>query len=163
MDKSLGTVVQFEHFLTHPKFTSTRYLHCTSPPHLQCRKPSRHNFFDLSTLYWVGKGEGLCIFKMIALLFRTVLVMHIELLLCSYCPKDFCPGLQTLSFESSIPHFHTSFNTPCLHPLIFFKFLLSVTVVLKNVQNVCGANKVYYERCAKGEWNPVLFVRSSCY
>ena len=34
---------------------------------------------------------------MIALLFRTVLVMHIELLLWSYCPKDFCPGLQTLS------------------------------------------------------------------
>ena len=120
MDKSLGTVVQFERFLTHAKFIFARYLHCTSPPHLQYWKPSRHNFFDLSTLYWVGKGEGLWIFKMIALLFRTVFVMHIGLLLCSYCPKDFCPGLQTLSFENSIPHLHTSCNTPCLHPLFFF-------------------------------------------
>ena len=79
-------------------------------------KPSRHNFFDLSTLYWVGKGKGLWIFKMISLRFRTVLVIHIELLLCSYCPKDFCPGLQTPLFANSIPHLHISCNTPCLHP-----------------------------------------------
>ena len=31
------------------------------------------------------------------------------------------------------------------------------------IQNVWGANKVYYGRCANGEWNPVPFVRSSCY
>ena len=53
---------------------------------------------------------------MISLRFRTVLVIHIELLLCSYCPKDFCPGLQTPLFANSIPHLHISCNTPCLHP-----------------------------------------------
>ena len=82
-------------------------------------KPSRHNFFDLSTLYWVRKGEGLWIFKMTALLFRTVRVMHIELLLNSYCLKDFCPGLQTPLFANSIPHLHITCNAPCLHPPIF--------------------------------------------
>ena len=96
-DKSLGTVVQFERSLIYTKFISARYLHCTSPPPpptpLTVLKPSRQNFFDLSTLYWVGKGEGLWIFYMKALLFRTVLVIHVELLLCSYFNKDFCPGL----------------------------------------------------------------------
>ena len=53
---------------------------------------------------------------MTALLFRTVLVIHIELLLCYYCPNDFCPGLQTPLFANSIPHLHISCNTPCLHP-----------------------------------------------
>ena len=53
---------------------------------------------------------------MIALPLRTVLVIHIELLLCSYCPKDFCPGLQTPLFASSICHLHISCNTPGLHP-----------------------------------------------
>ena len=53
---------------------------------------------------------------MIALPFRTVLVIHIELLSYSYCPKDFCPGLQTPLFKNSIPHLHISYNTPCLHP-----------------------------------------------
>ena len=66
MDKSLGTVVQFERSLTYAKFISTRVLHCTSPPPpptpRTVLKPSRQNFFDLSTLYWVGKGEGLWIF-----------------------------------------------------------------------------------------------------
>ena len=56
---------------------------------------------------------------MTVLLFRTVLVIHIELLLCSYCLKEFCPGLQTPVFENSIPHLHISCNTPCLHPLNF--------------------------------------------
>ena len=79
-------------------------------------KPSRHNFFDRSTLYLVRKGERLWVFKMIALPFRTVLVIHIELLLYSYCPKDFCPGLQTPLFKNSIPHLHISCNTPCLQP-----------------------------------------------
>ena len=115
MDKSLGTVVQFERFLTHAKFISACYLHCTSPPHGQCWN-RQGTIFDLLTLYWVGKGEGLWIFKMIALPLRTVLVIHIELLLCSYCPKDFCPGLQTPLFASSISHLHISCNTPCLHP-----------------------------------------------
>ena len=32
-----------------------------------------------------------------------------------------------------------------------------------HIQNVWGASKVYYRRCANGEWNPVPFVRSSCY
>ena len=53
---------------------------------------------------------------MIALLFRTVLVIHIEMLLCSYCLKDFCPGLQTPLFANSSPHLLISCNTPCLHP-----------------------------------------------
>ena len=56
---------------------------------------------------------------MTALLFRTVSVIHIELLVCSYCPKEFCPGLQTPLFANSIPHLHISCNTPCLHPPIF--------------------------------------------
>ena len=53
---------------------------------------------------------------MTALCFRTVLVIHIELLLCRYCLKDFCPGLQTSLFENSIPHLHISCNAPFLHP-----------------------------------------------
>ena len=133
-------------------------------------KPSRHNFFDLSTLYWVRKGEGLWIFKMTALLFRTVRVIHIELLLCSYCPKEFCPGLQTPLFANSIPHLHISCNTPCLHPPIFFispegysRLKRNWRQCIMHIQNVCRANKVYDGRCANGDWNPVPFVRSSCY
>ena len=59
-------------------------------------KPSSHSFSDLSSLYWAGKGGGWTIFQRTALLFRTShsLVVHIELLLCLYCLKDFCPGLQ---------------------------------------------------------------------
>ena len=53
------------------------------------------------------------------MVFRTVRVIHIELLLCSYCPKEFCPGLQTPLFANNIPHLHISCNTPCLHPPIF--------------------------------------------
>ena len=51
-------------------------------------KPSRHNSFDLSALYWVGRGEGTWIFKKTALLFATELVKRIELKLRSDCPKD---------------------------------------------------------------------------
>ena len=40
---------------------------------------------------------------MTALPFRTVPVIHVELLLCSYCLKEFCPGWQTPLFENSIP------------------------------------------------------------
>ena len=133
-------------------------------------KPSGHNFFDLSTLYWVGKGEGSWIFKMIVLLFRTVLVIHIELLLCSYCPKEFCPGLQTPLFANSILHLHISCNTPCLHPPIFLISPEGYSRPKRNwrqcimhIQNVWEANKVYYRRCANGDWNPIPFVRSSCY
>ena len=105
---------------------------------------------------------------MIALPFRTVLVIHIELLLCSYCPKDFCPGLQTLLFANSILHLHISCNTPCLHPS---NFLISCECYSRPKRNsrqciyrMFGrANKVYYGRCANGDWNPVPFVRSSCY
>ena len=56
-------------------------------------KPSRHNSFDLSTLYWVGRGEETWICKKTALLFATELVKRIELKLRSDCPKDFCPWL----------------------------------------------------------------------
>ena len=31
-----------------------------------------------------------------------------------------------------------------------------------HIQNVWGGNKVYYVRCANGDWNQVPFVRSSC-
>ena len=118
----------------------------------------------------MGKGKGLWIFKITAPLFRTVLVIHIELLLCSYCPKEFCPGLQTPLFANSIPHLHISCNTPCLPlpPPPIFLFLLSVTVVLREIGDneyteCLGANKVYYGRCTNGDWSQVPFVRSSCY
>ena len=95
MDKSLGTVVQFERFLTHaklyPRATSTVRPYPLPPPQQTVLKPSRHNSFDLSTLYWVGRGEGTWIFKKTALLFATELVKRIELKLRSDCPKDFCP------------------------------------------------------------------------
>ena len=112
---------------------------------------------------------------MTALLFRTVLVIHIELLLCYYCPNDFCPGLQTPLFANSIPHLHISCNTPCLHPP---NFLISCECYSRPKRNSReyiqrifwggrggggGANKVYYGRCANGDWNPVPFVRYSCY
>ena len=102
---SLGTVVQFERFLTPAKFISAGYLHCTSPPHGQCR--NRQGTISLIFQHCIewGRGRRYGIFKMIALLFRTVVVIHIELLLCSYCLKDFCPGLQTPLFANSIPHF----------------------------------------------------------
>ena len=91
MDKSLGTVVQFERFLTHAKLYP-RATNCTSlPPPPTPRsvlKPSKHNSFDLSTLYWVGRGEGTWICKMTALLFATLLVKRIELKLRSDC--QFC-------------------------------------------------------------------------
>ena len=95
MDKSLGTVVQFERFLTHaklyPRATSTVRPYPLPPPQQTVLKPSRHNSFDLSTLYWVGRGEGTWICKKTALLFATELVKRIELKLRSDCPKDFCP------------------------------------------------------------------------
>ena len=62
MDKSLGTVVQFERFLTHAKLysraTNTVRPYPLPPTPQTVLKPSRHNSFDLSTLYWVGRGEG---------------------------------------------------------------------------------------------------------
>ena len=65
---------------------------CPPPPTPQTvLKPSRHNSFDLSTLYWVGRGEGTWICKKTALLFATELVKCIDLKLRSDCPKDFCP------------------------------------------------------------------------
>ena len=86
MDKSLGTVEQFERFLTHAKSS------LPPPPTPQTvLKRSRHNSFDLSTLYWVGRGEGTWICKKTALLFATELVKRIELKLRSDCPKDFGP------------------------------------------------------------------------
>ena len=76
---------------------SARYWHCTSlPPPPTPRtvlKPSRHNSFDLSTLYWVGRGKGTWICKNTALLFTRKLVKLIELKLRSDCPKEFCPWL----------------------------------------------------------------------
>ena len=94
MDKSLGTVVQFERFLTHaklyPRATSTVRPSPLPPPPSPTPqtvlKPSRHNSFDLSTLYWVGRGEGTWICKKTALLFATELVKRIELKLRSDCP-----------------------------------------------------------------------------
>ena len=98
MDKNLGTVAQFERFLTHAKLylraTNTVRPHghpLATPTPQTVLKPSRHNSFDLSTLYWVGRGEGTWICKKTALLFATELVKRIELKLRSDCPKDFCP------------------------------------------------------------------------
>ena len=81
--KSVGTVAQFERFWTQAKLYP-RTTNTARPYPLPT---------DLSTLYWVGKGEGRRICKMTALLFTTLLVTHIELQLCSDCPKDFCPGM----------------------------------------------------------------------
>ena len=65
MDKSVGTVVQFERFLVHailhPRVTNTARSYPLLPPYGQ----------------WVGKGEGTCICKMAALLFATLLVKRI--------------------------------------------------------------------------------------
>lgn len=51
--------------------------HIPTPPTPTLRtqlKLSRHNSFDLSTLYWVEKGQGTWICKMTALLFTMLLV-----------------------------------------------------------------------------------------
>ena len=84
MDKILGTLVQFERFLTHanlyPRATNTVRPSPLPPTPQTVLKLSRHNSFDLSTLYWVGRGEGT------ALLFATDLVKRIELKLRSDCP-----------------------------------------------------------------------------
>ena len=66
------------------------YVPTPSPTPQTVLKPSRHNSFDLSTLYWVGRGEGTWICKKTALLFATELVKRLELKLRSDCPKDFC-------------------------------------------------------------------------
>ena len=94
MDKSLGTNEQFERFLTRNCIRAllTLYVPTPSPPHHKTvLKPSRHNSFDLSTVFWVGRGEETWICKKTALLFATELVKRIELKLRSDCPKDVCP------------------------------------------------------------------------
>ena len=63
-------------------------------------KPSRHNSFDLSALYWVGRGEGKWIFKKTALLFETELVKRIELKLRSDCPKDLAFNEGSISWSN---------------------------------------------------------------
>ena len=74
-DKTLGTVVQFKCFLTQAKLylrTPKTVRPYPPPPTPQTvLKPSRHNSFDLSTLYWVRRGEGTWICKKTALLFAT--------------------------------------------------------------------------------------------
>ena len=83
MDKILGTLVQFERFLTHanlyPRATNTVRPSPLPPTPQTVLKLSRHNSFDLSTLYWVGRGEGTWICKKTALLFASELVKRIEL------------------------------------------------------------------------------------
>ena len=90
MDKIFGTLVQFESFLTHanlyPRATNTVRPSPLPPTPQTVLKLSRHNSFDLSTLYWVGRGEGTWICKNTALLFATELVKRIELKLRSDCP-----------------------------------------------------------------------------
>ena len=97
LDRSLGTVVQIERFLTHAKFypcaTDTVRPYPLPPTPRTVLKPSRHNSFDLSTLYWVGRGKGTWICKNTALLFTRKLVKRIELKLRSDCPNEFCPWL----------------------------------------------------------------------
>ena len=97
MHKSVGPVERFERFLTHAKLyrraanTARPYPLPPTPTPPTVLKPSKHNSFDLSTLYWMGNGEVTWICKMTPLLFTTLLVIHIELQLCSDCPKDFSP------------------------------------------------------------------------
>ena len=73
MDKNLRTVVQFERFLTHaklyPRATNTVRPYPLPPTPQTVLKLSRHNSFDISTLYWVGREEGTWIWKKTALLF----------------------------------------------------------------------------------------------
>ena len=74
MEKSLGTVVQFERFLTqaklYPRTFNTVRPYPLPPTPQTVLKLSRHNSFDLSTLYWVGRGEGTWKSKKTALLLR---------------------------------------------------------------------------------------------
>ena len=52
---------------------------------------------------------------MTALPFRTVLVIHVELLLCSYCLQGVLSRMADSAFRKQHSHLHISCNTPCLH------------------------------------------------
>ena len=93
MDKSLGTVVQFERFLTHAKLYP-RATNCTSlppPPNpTECVETVKAQFlwsFNI-VLGWEGGGGGHGFVKWQLLLFATLLVKRIELKLRSDC--QFC-------------------------------------------------------------------------
>ena len=93
MDKSLGTFVQFDRFLTHAKLfsraTSTVRPYPLPTTAQTVLKRSKHNSFDLLTLYWAGRGEGTWIRKNTALLFATELVKFIELSCVLSVPSTF--------------------------------------------------------------------------
>ena len=80
------------------------------------------------------------------------------LLVCLLCCERVLPGDSGFPFR----HLHTSHNTPCL-PLpkilhnLCFSVLLGVSAVPREIKNnayakFLGANKVYYGRCANGEF-----------
>ena len=63
MHKIVGPVERFERFLTHAKLyrraanTARPYPLPPTPTPPTVLKPSKHNSFDLSTLYWMGRGR----------------------------------------------------------------------------------------------------------
>jgi len=68
--------------------------HPPPQPHVQCWNRLRKFFLIFQYCTGWGRGRGYGFLKWsIALFFKTLLVIRKELLLCSYCPKDFCPGL----------------------------------------------------------------------
>ena len=90
----------FKHTRNCIRALLTLYVPTPSPTPQTMLKPSRHNSFDLSALYWVGRGEGTWIFKKTALLFETELVKRIELKLRSDCPKDLAFNEGSISWSN---------------------------------------------------------------
>ena len=91
MDKSLGTVVQFERFLTHAKLYP-RATNCTSLPpplpHGVCWNRQSTIPLIFQHCIGLGGGRGHGFVKWQLLLFATLLVKRIELKLRSDC--QFC-------------------------------------------------------------------------
>ena len=107
---------------------------------------------------------------MTALLFRTVVVIHRTAVMLSLSRGLLSRITDSAFRKQHSPFAHLLSYTLCapLKEKRSLQVLLSVTVVLREIedneyiQNVWGANKVYYGRCANGDWNQVPFVRSGC-
>ena len=56
-------------------------------------KTTTYNFFLLSTLYGVGRGNSNAFLKEKQRFFQTSVVKHTQFVKLNECPKDFCPRL----------------------------------------------------------------------